>query len=247
MLRSVKSLYGFSLKALDGIVGQVQEMFFVDDSWNIAYVVVRTGGLVHRRKVLIPPSVFGRPDAALQLLPVALTKDQVIESPGIDSDQPVSSFELMLLREYYEVPAMVGEGNILPSPVLPAPLSEEEEREIAMMQKERNPHLRSTREVSRYHIDIQNGLSGQIDDIVMDDETWRIIYFVTVTGGWFHQRRVFVESKKVAAIRWGEKSVTAELSPGSSGIEPRIRRFSPRISTGESWLDLITTYQELTT
>jgi hypothetical protein len=43
MLRSVTHLQGFSLRALDGEIGKVDEFYFDDETWAIRYLVVNTG------------------------------------------------------------------------------------------------------------------------------------------------------------------------------------------------------------
>jgi hypothetical protein len=225
MLRSVKSLYGYAVMGTDGMIGSVYELYFLDDSWDIAYVVVRIGGLMHRRKILIQPSLFDEVNIASNSIPVALTKDQASHFPGIESDLPVSSFKVKLLWEYYELPAMAAAGGIMTRPVLPPPLSRTEEREIEYLEGHRNPHLRRTREVVRYHLKVKNGPLCPIDDIIMDDKRWSIVYFEAATGGWLNKRKVFIESANVTRIGWGEQQVTAELR----NVAKRSRKHLPRL------------------
>jgi hypothetical protein len=217
MLRTVKSLYGYSLHAMDGMIGKVHEIFFIDDSWDIAYIVVRIGGVLRGRRVLLRTSLCGKPEVSSRSLPVTLTRAQVARLPGVESDMPVSSYKLMLLREYYEVPGMVAGGGFSVLPVPPPSLTEEEEREIALMESHRNPHLRRSREVSRYHLQLKGGLRCPVDDIIMDDAAWCIMYFVVATGGWLNKRKVLIESANVTEIQWGEKEVVAETPQGLRG------------------------------
>ncbi len=44
MLRSMKSLHGFTIGATDGDIGTVDEFYFDDASYTVRYVVVDTGG-----------------------------------------------------------------------------------------------------------------------------------------------------------------------------------------------------------
>ena len=43
MLRSMKELEGYAIRAIDGTIGHVQDFYFDDDSWVIRYFVVDTG------------------------------------------------------------------------------------------------------------------------------------------------------------------------------------------------------------
>lgn len=43
MLRSLKHLYGDTLCASDGEIGQVKDFYFDDQSWAVRYLIVDTG------------------------------------------------------------------------------------------------------------------------------------------------------------------------------------------------------------
>ena len=47
MNRNVKSLTGFTIGALDGEIGKVNEFYFDDESWTIRYLIVETGNCEH--------------------------------------------------------------------------------------------------------------------------------------------------------------------------------------------------------
>jgi hypothetical protein len=90
MLRSVNGLEGFTIGATDGTIGQVDDFSFDDQSWTIRYLVVDTGGWLAGRKVLISPIAIRQTDWANETLHLALSKSQIENSPGIETDQPVS-------------------------------------------------------------------------------------------------------------------------------------------------------------
>jgi hypothetical protein len=85
--------------ASDGQLGTVSDFLFDDASWLIRWLVVDTGNWLSGRKVLLPPSVLGHLDESESRFFVRLTKQQVRESPAIDTDQPVSrQTEIQYLR-----------------------------------------------------------------------------------------------------------------------------------------------------
>jgi sporulation protein YlmC with PRC-barrel domain len=43
MLRNVKDLQGYAIRATDGVIGEVEDMYFDDEGWAIRYLVVNTG------------------------------------------------------------------------------------------------------------------------------------------------------------------------------------------------------------
>ena len=90
MLRSVSGMRGFTIHASDGDLGSVDEFLFDDAQWTIRYLVVNTGGWLSGRLVLVSPIAFRAVDWDRETFDVALTRQQVEQSPSIATDQPVS-------------------------------------------------------------------------------------------------------------------------------------------------------------
>src|SRR3984885_4236237 len=104
MLRNAKDLHGFAIRATDGELGTVDELYFDDETWAIRYLTVETGGWLGGRQVLISPiSVVGTEWQARRL-DVALTKNQVENSPNIATHQPVSRQHEAAYYGYYGYP-----------------------------------------------------------------------------------------------------------------------------------------------
>jgi uncharacterized protein YrrD len=90
MLHNIKELTGFSVGATDGEIGKVKDAYFDDQRWAIRHLVVDTGGWLSERKVLVSPRSVRGIDWNDEVIRVDLTKDQVKDSPSIDTDRPVS-------------------------------------------------------------------------------------------------------------------------------------------------------------
>src|SRR5438309_1442667 len=90
MLRSMTDLQNYAIHATDGTIGHVKDFYFDDEAWVIRYLVVDTGTWLSRRKVLISPIAIGHPNWTGKVLPVSITKEQVKNSPDIDTQRPVS-------------------------------------------------------------------------------------------------------------------------------------------------------------
>jgi hypothetical protein len=98
MLRSIKQLYRETLRASDGDIGHVKDFYFDDSNWAVRYVVVDTGSWLSARLVLISPHAFGNLYQDGDLLLVKLTRQQIENSPSIETHKPVSrQYE----KEYY--------------------------------------------------------------------------------------------------------------------------------------------------
>lgn len=205
MLRSLDTLLGYHVKATDGDIGRVWNFFFDDQSWVIRYLVVETGGWLSRTRVLIVPSALGQPEWEGRAFPVSLTQDQVRNSPGIDTDKPVSRQQEIQLHRHYAWPmywSMDGGVAVLPS-------RPELETEIT----EGDPHLRSFREVTGYHLAASAGQWGYIEDFLADDHTWRIHQLVVTSPEWTgKRRRVLVPAEQITDVSWAHRFVRVRLS-----------------------------------
>lgn len=101
MLRSMNDLENCAIQATDGVIGHVKDFYFDDEAWVIRYLIVETGTWLSSRKVLISPIAIGHPNWAQKVLPVTLTKEQIENSPDIDTDEPVSRQHEMRYFGYY--------------------------------------------------------------------------------------------------------------------------------------------------
>jgi hypothetical protein len=103
MLRSVAELEKYT-SATDGTIGSVKDCCFDDEAWVVRYLVVKTGAWLVGREVLISPPSVGDSDTEKRVLHVSISKDQVKNSPSIDSQKPVSRQHEMGYSAHYGYP-----------------------------------------------------------------------------------------------------------------------------------------------
>jgi hypothetical protein len=215
MLRSLNDLEQYAVSATDGDIGSVANFLLDDKRWTVRYLVVKAGGYFTGRQVLISPISFQRADWTTHRFHLALTKDKVKDSPSVDVDEPVSrQFE----RDYYRYynypyywgstgvwgvggyPALLGSGTWIE----PADLSDEEHRD---------PHLRSAKELTGYHIHGSDGVIGHIADFMVDDDTWELRYLVVQSAHWWVQgKKVLVAPCWASAVSWIDREVHVDLT-----------------------------------
>ena len=91
--------------------------------------------------------------------------------------------------------------------------------------------LRNVHDVYGLRLLAKDGNIGHVDDIVFDDQTWRLRYLVARTGAWMIGRRVLVPRPALRRVEWwGVEGVRVALtrrqieeSPEISSIEPLSR------------------------
>src|SRR5580704_7823905 len=85
MLHKANKIRGFHLHATDGEIGHVDDLLVDEKSWQVQYLVVDTSNWVGGKWILVSPTVVMSVDSARKTIDVALTRDQVKNSPSIES------------------------------------------------------------------------------------------------------------------------------------------------------------------
>lgn len=231
MLRGLKGLQGDAIRASDGELGKIHEILFDDKRWMIRYVVVETGGWLHERKVLIAPSALTVIDWDRHISNVNLTRDQVETSPSVDTELPVSRQWEKDYHDYYGWPyywatmgvangtGLTGAGSNPGTLYAVASVDDAMAREAGNYRvRGREPHdsddihLCSSREVTGYGIVARDGRIGHIEDLIVDDQTWRICYLAVDTHDWWPGKKVLLPPAWVVDTLWPERTVTVDVN-----------------------------------
>lgn len=211
MLRSIKSLKGLKLIAKDGTIGKVYDFYFDDDMWTVRYLVADTRAWLPGRKVLISPIVFGKQEWDMQKFSVRLSKEQIRNSPNIDEKMPVSRQKQLELHRYFAWPAYWNTGMFINATQIPLPQKKRRNREQGNKNENNDTHLRSTREVSTYQVRAEDGKIGHVEDFILNDESWLILY-VVVKRESLPGRQVLVSTAWLSDIDWDRRTVSVDLT-----------------------------------
>ncbi len=220
MLRSMQEIKNYTIGATDGEIGHVTDFFFDDEDWVIRYLVVETGSWLLTRKVLISPYSLQEADWQHKRLPVQISRDQVKNSPDIDTDKPVSRQQEMRYADFYGYPYYWGGmgmwGDLQYVPMVPfggQGLSPADVTKIEATQHAHDdPHLRSCQAVVGYHIHASDGDIGHVQGMLVDEDSWALRYLVVDTTNWWGGHQVLVAPKWIEAISWADSKVNINLS-----------------------------------
>lgn len=101
MFLSANALIGYDVLATDEKVGSIEDIYFDDNEWIVRYLVDKTGFLFFGKKVLIPLLELDSIDSNKKNVKLKITKEEVMNSPTIDQDEPVSRDKEKLILGYY--------------------------------------------------------------------------------------------------------------------------------------------------
>jgi uncharacterized protein YrrD len=218
MDRNIKSLTGYSLKASNGKIGEVEEFYFDDETWKIRYLVVKTGHWMSGREVLIVPHAIEKTNWIDRFFRVGLTKSQVSKSPDIDTHKPVYRQHEAELYAYYGwsgywLSGFYPMGYLATS--MPFPFNDAEDALPPGpddVKANNDRHLRSTKRVTGYHVHAKDGDIGHIYDFIIDDHTWQLLYLVINTHNWLGGKKVMIAVDRILKVDWDDSKVYVDMS-----------------------------------
>ncbi|PKG68464.1 MULTISPECIES: PRC-barrel domain-containing protein [Pseudoalteromonas] len=228
MLRSMKDLEGCAIAASDGIVGKEKDFLFDDLAWVIRYFVVETGTWLSSRKVLISPIAVQNPNWDEKIFPVLISKDQVKNSPGIDTNKPVSRQHEMDYLNYYGYPYYWIGTNFWGSGIYPYSLypgndifehSVEGARSANLIHKsiksqhdqKGDPNLRSCKAIIGYNIHAKDGDIGHVSGFLVEENTWAVRYLIVETSNWWGGHQALIPSAWIYEVQWLDNSISTDL------------------------------------
>ncbi len=211
MLSTAKTLKGYQLHALDGEIGQVKEFYFDDQHWTIRYLVAETGSWLASRQVLISPYALVSIIPEEGSIAINLTKQQIEQSPDLDTNKPVSRQFENAYYGYYGWP-LYWDGPYSWGPYPYPERPREKQQEITPLEQGWDAHLRSTAAVLGHHIQALDGEVGHVTDFIVDDETWAIRYLIIDTHNWLPGKKVLVSPLWIESVSWLERKVFINLS-----------------------------------
>jgi uncharacterized protein YrrD len=214
MLIDSRTLFGDQLTAFDGNVGHVKDLYFDDKNWVVRYVVADTGSWLKSRLVLLSPHAFGHLRPGATALHVNLSKEQIEQSPPIESHQTVSrKYEVDYFR-YYGWPAYWNGGSLWGMAAYPVVTSslEAEVSDNPKVLHRADKHLRGTREILGYDVQTAEGPVGTVSGLMLDDTSWAVQQMAVDTGHWFSGKEILISTTDVESISYEESRVYVRLS-----------------------------------
>lgn len=217
MLQSVNDLKDYTIIAADGEVGSIEEFYFEDTSLAVRFLVANTGSWLTDKKNLISPLAITHLDREKQGIHVALTVEQVRQSPGIDKHQPVSQQMEKLVSDYYGnrfywekrpdlTAAQLSSANAAAANVKAAVTSQTD------IPPAPDVHLRSMQEMTGYDIEGLDGKFGELEDFYVETDDWSIRYIGVDTHNFWSWKHVLISPRWLGQINWAQQKVSVDLT-----------------------------------
>jgi hypothetical protein len=212
MLRSLKEVKGYVLRAKDGDIGRCKDFLIDDSTWTVRYMVADTSRWLLGRRVLVSPIALDEPEWLEKRFPIHLTKDEVQNAPELDEKAPVTRQYEIWYHQHYGWPYYWSGGGLWASAIDPRTLSDAKSDLGEEGPDFDRPHLHSADEILGYNIRATDGEIGHVDDFILDDETWAVRYAVAATRNWLPGKHVLIPMARLKQVVWSDSVLEVELT-----------------------------------
>ena len=207
MRLSAKELCKYGVRATDGELGRVEDVYFDDRDWVVRYVVLDTRRWLPGRHVLIPKESLRAAITKDGVLSVDLTRAEIEAGPGVDSDPPLHQDLQQKFWASYVWTVHPWGGFVGAVPTAPQP-DVEPSRVVAPSAT----HVRSVNEIRGYRIEASDGPIGHVEDFLLGEHDWRVHELVIDTRDWLPGKKVAVSTSDLEDIDWAASSVRVKLT-----------------------------------
>ncbi len=233
MLYSAATIKKLKIQTSDGAYADIEDIYFDDISWSIRYFVADIGTWLSARLVLVSPEAIRRYSEESKTFQTNLTRQQIIDSPAFDSEKTVSRQHEENLRQFYGwSPYWFASRDIYPLagiymyPLYGASLSHEggwredqlpptvagDVQTRVDQDKEQEVHLRSFNEVLNYSLRAIDGDIGELDDLLIESETWRITHIIADARKWWPGGQFVIDRGLVQDISWNDRNIVVSMT-----------------------------------
>ncbi len=199
MLRSLRKLSDFKLRATDGDPGKPKNWLFDDAQWAIRYLVLDAGFWPAQHRLFVKPFAFGRIDERAWLLCL----DDARKNLEDGSPQPKDLNRACPCEQEHSRPfgwPWHDEAHF----VSRAAVETAPDGVDAAAKQSPEPNLHSWREALGCKLQAGKTEIGVISDFIAEDRDWTILYLVVDTGRWWAEKKLLVLPDWIEGVSWKE-------------------------------------------
>jgi len=217
MLVNSKQLTSSHIKANDGELGKVKDVYFDDQHWTVRFLVVDTNRwLPLSQKVLLSPISVLKFDLENAELKVSMSKEMIEDCPKVEEEETVSREFEMKYFDYFGYGYYWAGADPWGDYNHPSALSNRDMQvniDDNLNDVEKTNHLRSSHEVQDYDVTATNGDKGHVHDFIWDTDDWSLKYVVIDTHNWLPGgKKVVVAIEHIDSISYEKSAVFCSLS-----------------------------------
>lgn len=206
VLRRAENIRGYELRARDGKIGKVADMYFDDQTWTVRHVVAQTGSWLEDKRVLLSPRKVTGLDPDQKVVEADVARAEVEVCKAVDCEKPISErADILYFPHQFWPPAF----------------------EASDMLEAGDVHLRSMEEVKGYRVAATDGDIGVVVGFIIDDADWVIRYFEVDTTILWPGGHVLMSPEWIDEVEWHLGRVRVNLPRAAIKESPEFDPHGP--------------------
>lgn len=171
-----------------------------------------------------------------------MTKHQIHNGPDIDTDKPVSRQQEAELYKRLQWPDYWSHGSFSVgvwglTGTIPIATKKVPDRKFdSAIDPISDFHLRSTKELTGYHICGTDDEVGLVEDFVIDDSMWQLYFLVVNTGNRLPGKKVLLSPTCIKDINWASSTILVDIAAKAIEKHPE---YDPSASVNLLYEDLL--------
>lgn len=212
MKKSISELLKLDIFTVDDVKASTEDFLFDRDTWTIRYIEADFGTVFNNKRVLIPRFLLPDSYTSGTRFYLDLRKEDIERCPKPEQHQPVSKKYEEEIHRYYNIDWYWQQPYNIPGDPIGSPLYPIRVPPPAVDEDTLDTRLRSFREVKGYNILAADGNLGHIEDMIVDDQNWKIVYVVVDTSNWLPwSKKVLLDIGWIEQISYQNKEATINL------------------------------------
>ncbi len=234
MKHRLKDITGLTIETTDGTKGKIKDFLFDEDKWIVRYIEADFGGFFKDKRILLPINVFIDHLWDSKHISINIAKEDIDKSPSPEDKPTVSREYEKELMKHYGYASYWSPGYIPPThtglyyPARPMNVPTKEISEEKISEEKLDTKLRSFNEVKGYHILATDGHLGHLEDMIVDDADWQMIYVIIDTSNWLPWSK-----KVILLINWLDE-ISFETHEVSINVHTDVIKDAPEFNTDKS-------------
>ena len=232
MLRSIRTVLGYTIQALDGYIGLSKDFLFDDRQWVVRYLIVKTEKWLPGRKVLVSPRFINDLNWAARIIKINCSRVSIESSPRLDMHAPVSHEFETAFYDHYTVANHWPVTEPRDNPTNGYAHVTKNSNHFNNTANHNPPisktyGLQLVSEVTGYNIEARDKLTGHVEDFIVDEHSWQIRYLVIDTRNWLPAPKVIVNPQWFKTVDWNHKKISTRLTARQIKDSPRYHPWDP--------------------
>jgi hypothetical protein len=225
-LRNVQEARGLTITAHGESVGSIEAFYFDEETWTVRYIVVTRHS--QAQQLFVSPVAVKKIDECQREIVLSVTLDQILQSPVLQKGEMITrKYESLYYRYYGWPPYWKGSDrwgiHSFPSDMITVALIEGGVSFLHRIPGEGG--LRRIEDILGGSLQTVDGEKLKITDIVFDDETWAMRYFVAEMPGENIDEHL-IDFLRATEVDWRENRISVNLSSEMILNAPRYQRSS---------------------